>query len=556
MRCEIFHARALKRALLAASALVLLDAAAFANNLDPAYLEYDGGMTIETTGGTIPDPSAPFPLLVNSFAGISQRDVRALQGNLSAIPPDTMGAVGATQFMETSNGAYAVYDKATGVRTMLEADGVFWTAAGQPNPTFANGDSRILYDARSQRWIVASFAPTLDKIQIAVSTTSNALGSWQSTSFTAFAGGGSAGSIADYPTLAIDDKAIYIGTNDFSGSGTGCNGIQFCGTTLNVINRSDLFGAGAPTTASLKQFFTPYNPNTNCCDAGYAIQGVNQLGNADSGKVVAVAATDYGLLRYNVINPGTAGATETAPVNVDNSPYDANSPGRQPDGSRVIDTLDDRVSSAAWEWHGKIYAEHTITPLGTDHTAVQWEVIDAATNAVIQEGLIGGNGDGYDYFQGAITVNNRGAVVIAYNRSGFATGDANGDGLPDGNVSIFAATFEQNPSGDGGIHLTGQALLYVSPISDYHNGSRESFPPAGRQRWGDYAQVTVDPNDPRYFWIIGEYALGYDSAVSNSRWGTWIAELEVPEPISLSLFGAGLAGVAAMRRRRRRIAKT
>lgn len=533
--------RNLRRTLMAVSALVSVAPAALAYNMDPGYYDYDGGMAIEGPSGPPESASSGLPPPILSFQGITQVDVRALHGNLSAIPPDTMGAVGATQFMETSNGAYAVYDKKTGARTMLIGDGAFWAAAGLPAAYpngLANGDSRVLFDTKSQRWIVTSFGPSLEQVQIAVSKTSDATGPWQATVFNAFSDGVGTG-IADYPTLAIDGKAVYIGTNDFTQTAGACGAYSLCGTTLNVISRDDLFGSGAPTTTSLKQFYTPLF----AADTGYAIQGVNQAeGSTDSGKVIAVGLLNYGPVRYDVTNPGTAGATTTAPVLVDTTPYDPNNFARQPDGSRVIDPLDDRFSSASWEWGGKIYAVHTITPVGTDHTALEWYVIDAATNAVIQKGLIGGNGDGFDYYQGTIVVNKYGQVVIAYNRSSFEA-DV-------GKISIMAQVYDQIAGGDGAIKSRGERLLYVSPLDDYHNGSPEFQPPTGRQRWGDYAQVTVDPDNPFNFWIIGEYGYRYDSSVSFSRWGTWISVLNTPEPLSISLFGAGLAGVFARVRSR------
>lgn len=533
---------------MAATAIISVAPAAFAYNMDPGYYDYDGGMAIESPSGPVESTSPGLPPPVLSFMGISQVDVRALHGNFSAIPPDTMGAVGKTQFMETSNGAYAVYDKKTGARTKLIGDGNFWAAAGLPAsyPSgLANGDSRVLFDTKSQRWVVMSFGPSLEQIQIAVSKTSDATGPWQGTIFTGFSDGHGTG-VADYPTLAIDNKAVYIGTNDYTQTSGACGSYSLCGTTLNVINRNDLFGPGAPTTASLKQFNTPLFSD----ETGFAIQGVNQAqGSNDSGKVVAIGILNYGPVRYDINNPGTPGATRTAPVLVDPTPYDSNNPARQPDGSRVIDPLDDRISSAAWEWGGKIYAVHTITPVGSDHTAVEWYVINAATNAVVQKGLIGGNGDGFDYYQGTIVVNKYGQVVISYNRSSFDPGV--------GKVSILAQVYDQIAGGDGAIKSRGERLLYVSPLDDYHNGSPEGQPPAGRQRWGDYAQVTVDPDNPFDFWIVGEYAYRYDSPVSFSRWGTWISVVNTPEPLTMSLFGAGLAGVfAAARRRSKKTVKT
>lgn len=538
----IGYARNLRRALLAVSALVCVAPAALAYNMNPDYFEDEGGIGVEGPSGPIGSPSPDGAPPVLSFKGISQGDVRFLHGGFSEIPPDTMGAVGTTQFMETTNGAYAIYDKKTGARTALMTDGSFWAAAGIAQPPgsagFSNGDSRVLFDAKSKRWIVESFGTSLQDIQIAVSTTSDATGPWQATVFHGFLDGHGTG-VADYPTLAIDNKAVYIGTNDFTQTSGACP-ISFCGTTLNVIARSDLFGAGAPTTTSLKQFFTPYGSD----EKGFAIQGVNQIGGNDSGKVIAVGALNYGLIRYNVNNPGTAGATQTPTVLLDTTPYDPNDFARQPNHSRNIDTLDDRVSSAAWELNGRIYAVHTITPTGTDHTAVQWYVVDAATNTVIQEGLIGGNGDGYDYYQATIVVNKNGQAVISYNRSGETAGD--------GNISIFADIFDPIAGGNGALKLRAEQLLHVSPIDNYHNGSIASAPPAGRQRWGDYAQVTVDPNNPFSFWIVGEYANPYDSPTSGSRWGTWIAQLDVPEPMTLSLFGMGLAGAFGARRRAKR----
>lgn len=249
----------------------------------PAMITIPGDLSTDTNGAAPAffGVSLPNGVGVSGFEGISQYDGAALARNF--IPPDTMGAVGATQYMETSSGSYAVFDKATANRLQLASDVAWWAAAGQ---TGANGDSRVMYNAQAGRWIVMSFAGSVADLQIAVSDTSNALGPWKSTKFTGFAGG-----TADYPTLAMDNNAVYIGTNDFK---VGCNPAapaanRLCGTTLNVIPIDSISNAGAPSVANMKQFVTPLdysnlNPTQN---RGFTIQGVNSNSEGSTGTVVA-----------------------------------------------------------------------------------------------------------------------------------------------------------------------------------------------------------------------------------------------------------------------------
>ena len=152
---------------------------------------------------------------------------------------------------------------------------------------------------------------------------------------------------------------------------------------------------------------------------------------------------------------------------------------------------------------------------------------------------------------GSIAVNSQGQVVIGYNRSGFD--------VATGKISVMARTF--NTALDGSLVATsGEILLKTSLVDDYHNGSVFGGVATGRQRWGDYSQVSVDPDDIHKFWVIGEFAREYDNAAGGhpggtggSRWGTYIAAVTaVPEPTTWAMMLAGFGVVGALGARRRR----
>jgi hypothetical protein len=372
--------------------------------------------------------------------------------------------------------------------------------------------------------------------------------------------------VADYPTLGFDNNALYIATNNFAAS-TAAGPQTFRGTTLNVIPLADIFAAGGPDATNRVKFQNFFNtagqPNSF---AGFAIQGVNNDASTGTGHIFTVSATDYGVQRYDILNAGTGMDTRTAITDLATGSYTGLCggnicPAHQPSGLRNIDALDDRVSSSVYEKNGRIYALQEVMTAGTDLDKVRYYVIDSATNAILDQGEI--TGGGFDYFQGSLAVNDQGQVLISYNRSGDpSTGQ-------DGRISVMARAFKTNA--DGTLQQLGPEILLKQSLTDrYLNGNPEaSGVPAGRQRWGDYSQTTLDPTDADKFWLIGQFAReantpenGHPGGSGFSRWGTWISEVSwlnlaltpVPEPATWAMMVLGFGFVGFGMRRGRRIA--
>ncbi len=547
-----------------AMALMFATAASHAQVAKP-YFEFKlpkmtaiaGDISLDTNGRSAPVMNAA-GMYKLGFEGVSQYDGATFGRNF--VPPDTLGAVGATQYMETTNGAYAVFDKSTGVRTSLISDSAFWTAAGRTG--VPNGDSRVMYNAAASRWVAISFASSASDIQIAVSDTSNALGTWKSTQFTGYSGLGF-GATADYPTLAMDRNALYIGTNNFAPATSG-GANSFRGTTLNVIPMASLFNATAPTTTNFQQFVTPYDSTSGSnADRGFAIQGVNSNSVGTTGKIVASSLFVTDNLAYKVNGLSSTSATGATLGTVTFAGTSANSPvpARQPSvaipaNQAIVAAGDERTSSSVYEVNGRIYAVTTVGTTGiTVEDRIRVTVLDANTFAQLSVTDIGGAG--YDYYQGSIAVNSAGKVVVGYNRSGLATtADATG---ATGKISFMARVFDT--TGTGSLAAVGsEMLLKESLTDDYHNGSIFGQASVGRQRWGDYSSVSLDPTNDSQFYLIGEFAREYNNAAGGhpggsggSRWGTWIAVVDVaaavPEPSTYLLMVLGLGAVGFLARR-------
>src|SRR5260370_1742570 len=160
----------------------------------------------------------------------------------NAAPPDTNGAVGATQFVQWVNGSFAVFSKATGAAVLGPIAGnALWQGFGGGCETNNDGDPIAQYDKAANRWILTQFSvSTTPFLQCAaVSTTSDATGSYFRYAFTQ-------SNFPDYPKLGVWPDAYYVTFNMFSGN-------RFVGANACAFDRSKMLPGTAATQLCFQQ---------------------------------------------------------------------------------------------------------------------------------------------------------------------------------------------------------------------------------------------------------------------------------------------------------------
>src|SRR4051812_3280290 len=146
-------------------------------------------------------------------------------GDSGFIPPDSMGSVGPTQIVVSVNGLIRVYDKSGNVVALNGvSDADFW------DPVLSSGaeptDPGVEYDRLEQRWILSAIDVTDDvdtnnRLMIAVSDGPEIT---DESDFTFYFFNESdplpgPARFADYPQMAVDANAVYIGVNLFNAAG-------------------------------------------------------------------------------------------------------------------------------------------------------------------------------------------------------------------------------------------------------------------------------------------------------------------------------------------------
>jgi hypothetical protein len=425
-------------------------------------------------------PSAPSPN--RSFEGISYT---------GWIPPDPILAVGPNHVCVMVNSSFAIYDK-DGVQQFVTSLNNWFATLSPPGSPF---DPWIFYDEHAGRWVMIALAMDTGSSQsvylLAVSDDNNPVGNWGGWSLDATVDGTApSGNWADYEKVGYDDSfAIYITSNQYNfGSPS-----SFQYSKIRVIRKSEAYWTGSPGAVNWWDFWN--NTNEDGSQA-FTMQPCQTLSSSPFQYFVNTESYSSGdavtLWRMSKTWSPSLTRVGTVPVTAYTIPPNAEQLG----GATRIHTGDCRLYSAVYQ-DGKIL---TGFPEAYDwgsgaNSILRLLEIDVGTVSATWQMRWGANG--FYYFYPAITVDTGNNNHLVFSRSGSTeyagirySGRQSGATSVEGSAQLFA--------GEG----------YYSRLDSY-----------GRNRWGDYNGIGIDPTVWGTAWIYSEYA------TDSNTWATRVGEI-------------------------------
>ena len=453
----------------------------------------------------------PAPIL--SFDGLSNFDNVSIF-NLLISPPDMVGEVGPSHYLQVVNTLFRVFTK-TGqpVSNPIPINHLFvnlGTQCAQRNDGLPN----VIYDQLADRWLISqvcSLHPPFRQM-IAVSQTGDPMGSWFAYEFVM-----PNVKINDFPKMSMWPDGYYMTTNEVLGS-------DYTGTGIFAFDRKRIL-AGDPNTGFV-YFSIPAQIAVPGGMLPADLDGLRPPPAGTPAMIATHAATEYGdpndaLRLYDLHadfeNPSLSTLTERSESPITVTAFDPSSPaGRadisQPQPGEKLDSMSDTLMSRL-----------AYRNLGTSQTLVANQTVrltpstEAYRAGVRVYELRNSNGSYVPFVQSTIgdTTSSRWIGAAAQDHQGNTA------------VQYNFVTDEKRVS----IIYSGRL---VSDAANTFRAERSLVDGTGVQkafgwRWGEYSAVSVDPADDCTFWITNAYYTLASEQWSEFGWLTRVGAFRFDE---------------------------
>jgi hypothetical protein len=423
------------------------------------------------------------PGLLRSFEGILQTP---------PIPPDPIIAAGPDHLLALVNRDFAIFSKDGANLQQISA--VAWFSNVVPeNNAF---DPKVVYDHFAERWVMVWLAADSDTlapsshILVAVSDDMDPRGDWCNFAFRGDVNGSTpVADWSDYQGLGFDDAAVYVVPNQF-----GITGGWF-GVKLRILPKAQLYDPTCPAV-TFTDFWDLRDPDFPDVKIGtlrpavtFGTPGIEYLIN-DSPFSTGTTMTLWSLA--NPLDPAPTLTAINIPVTQRASPPNADQLG----GSSILISVGGpRVRNVVYR-NGSVWTAHSVADASGSYARARYVRIDVTGPTLVEDVAFGR--DGCWLYYPAVTADANDNMTMVYNQS-----------CTDEYIGI---RYTGRRPGDA--ELRPSELLKAGEsnyLKDYGSG---------RNRWGDYSGIAVDPVDPTRVWVYSEYA-----ASPANTWGTWIGEV-------------------------------
>jgi len=433
------------------------------------------------------------PAITNPIVNFNGTGNNANSGRVT--PPDPNGDVGPNHYVQIVNCELQVFSKTGTSLYGPVATSTLWSGFSGAWTGHNDGDAVVLYDEQADRWLIAQFAidcgtyPSYTEYElVAISVSGDPTGSYNRYAF-------QFDYMPDYPKFGIWQDGYYMAVNRFN---TNTGSSPFIGAAACVLNRTKMLAGDG--SATMQYFKTEtlggsgsatgsycYSMLPSDCDGTWASSGTpnyftylsdNTEGPANELRVWSLHAdwttpanssftyvTNLPVSAYTMLGTGTGVVPQQGTTN-------------------KVDGLGDRLMYRNQYRNFSSYESfltcHSVSVNSV--SGVRWYEYrrTGGTWSVYQQSTYAPS-DGKWRWLGSVAMNSSGDIGMAYTVSGSST-------YP----SIYftgrrAADPLNTMSQPEGIIQTGTASI------------------TGATRWGDYAEMSVDPSDNTTFWTTNEY---------------------------------------------------
>jgi hypothetical protein len=401
------------------------------------------------------------------FPGIGDGDTYPVD----AAPSDTTGAIGSTQFVQWVNEAVQVFNRDGSPKYGPTLGRALWKDFGGDCQNLNDGDPIVQYDKIAKRWVLSQFAVRVGKTSpflecVAVSTTDDATGTYARYAY-------GFQDFNDYPKVGVWADGYYITFNMFDRNENSIGG-KICALPKDKV----LAGADAP----MQCFDVP--------EVGLLPADIDGLTPPPAGSpeiVMNFTRDALQMWKVHIDWSDASKSTLTGPVKIPVASFDPACGGaaciKQKGSTGRLDTLSDRLmfrlAYRNFGDHDALVVNHSVSVAGSAVSGLRWYEIrnPLGTPTVTQQSTYAPGTSAR--WMGSVAMDKMGNMLAGYSASG---------------SSLF-------PS----IKIAGRA------VDDPKNKlSKEVTVVAGTaaqadtDRWGDYANMTVDPTDDCTFWFTTE----------------------------------------------------